>query len=95
MAETVVRNTGAKEVRVSENTVVGWIGRESWGRVQIQARYQGFEVGIAVRNFDGYSELLCCARAQLSIAVTGASRVRELATTMARDIAARGDFPSR
>jgi hypothetical protein len=28
MAETVVRNTGAKEVRVSGDTVVGWLGRE-------------------------------------------------------------------
>src|ERR1700722_18022339 len=94
MAETVVRNTGAMEVRVSKDTVVGWLGREYWGRVEGHASQQGFEVGIAVRSFDGYSELACCARTPLSIAVTGASRVRELATTMARDVAARGDLYS-
>ena len=93
MAETVVRNTGATEVRVSKDTVIGWLGREYFGRVQVNALQQGYEVGITVRNFDGYSELVCCARTQLSIAITGASRVRELATTMARDVAARGDFP--
>jgi hypothetical protein len=94
MAETVVRNTGAMEVRVSGDTVVGWLGREYFGRVEIHASRQGYEVGIAVRSLDGYAELLCCARTQLSMAVVGESRVRELATTMAMDVAARGDLYS-
>lgn len=95
MAETVVRNTGAMEVRVGDDTVIGWLGREYFGGVQVNALQQGYEVGITVRNFDGYSELVCCARTQLSIAVVGEGQVRELATTMARDVAARRDFPAR
>jgi hypothetical protein len=91
MATTVIRNIGAKDVRVSEVAVIGWIGREYFGRVSVQASQQGYEVGIAVRSFDGHTELLCCARTRLSIAVVGTSRVRELATSLAKDVAARGE----
>jgi hypothetical protein len=63
MAETVVRNIGAKEVRISEDAAVGWIGREYAGRVRLQSMKQGYEVAslseasTAIQSFSAVPEV--------------------------------------
>ena len=88
LAETVIRNEGATEVHVIDNAVIGWIGRERAFRVPLQASRQAYEVGIATISSNGSTQFQCCARPQLGVAVVGANRARELATMLARAVAA-------
>jgi hypothetical protein len=88
VAATVLRNKGVTDIRIVSDAAIGWVGKEWAFRVALQSAKQSYEVGIATRMAsDGLTEFLCCARPQLAMAMVGTTRLNELATMFATEIA--------
>jgi hypothetical protein len=70
--------------QVSNDTFIGWIGRDFVGRIPIQQNRQGYELRVVIFTpAAGNVEFTCCARPRLRIAVTGSARSFDLANALA------------
>ena len=95
LARTALAAAGATAISEEAGRgAIGWVNPLPYlGRLQLQERRLGFELGVAALSDDppGITRVVCAARPQMSNAVVGARRGAELLQRLVAEVALAAD----